>query len=57
VWVIQPEVRKTSDDKASAASQRTSIFIATDESKDIVKIKTRVGIGALTLRLVKYVKE
>ncbi|WP_419661382.1 putative protein DUF3108 [Desulfosarcina variabilis str. Montpellier] len=57
VWVIQPEVRKIGDDKPSSASQRTRIFIAADESKDILKIKTRVGIGTVTLRLVKYMEK
>lgn len=57
VWVIQPEVRKIGEDKASSTSQKTRIFIAADDSKDILKIKTRVGIGTVTLRLVKYMEK
>lgn len=57
VWVIQPEVRRTTSDKTSPAAQNTRIYIAADESKDIVKIKTKVDIGTVTLRLVKYMEE
>ena len=57
VWIIRPGIRKTTRDKASPIGRRTRIFIAADESKDIVKIKTNVGIGAVTLRLVKYLVE
>jgi len=57
VWVIQPAVRKTTDTKPSSAVRKTRIFIAADESKDIVKIETEPGIGTVTLRLVRFLAQ
>jgi hypothetical protein len=57
VWVIQPLIRKTTDTKSSSAGRKTRIFIAADESKDIVKIETEPGIGTVTLRLVRYLEQ
>jgi hypothetical protein len=57
VWVIQPGIRKNTETKSSSASQKTRIFIAADESRDIVKIETEPGIGTVTLRLVKYLEQ
>ena len=54
VWVIQPGVRKSTETKPSPVSQKTRIFIAADESRDIVKIETQPGIGSVTLKLLKY---
>jgi len=54
VWVIRPGIRKTSAAEPSPVSQKTRVFIAADESKDVVKIETEPGIGTVTLRLVKY---
>ncbi|WP_319524536.1 DUF3108 domain-containing protein [uncultured Desulfosarcina sp.] len=56
VWVIQPGIRKSTETELSSVSQKTRIFIAADESRDIVKIKTQPGIGTVTLRLVKYLE-
>ena len=52
VWVIRPGIRKTTAAAPSPVSQKTRIFIAADESKDVVKIETEPGIGTVTLRLV-----
>ena len=57
VWVVQPWIRKTTDAKPSSAARKTRIFIAADESKDIVKVKTESGIGTVTLRLVQYLEQ
>jgi hypothetical protein len=57
VWVIQPLIRKTTDTKSSSAGRKTRIFIAADDSKDIVKIETEPGIGTVTLRLVRYLEQ
>ena len=56
VWVIQPGIRKSTETQPSSVSQKTRVFIAADESRDIVKIKTQPGIGTVTLRLVKYLE-
>jgi len=57
VWVIQPEIRKTTETKPSSIARKTRIFIAADESKDIVKIETEPGIGTVTLRLVRFLDQ
>lgn len=57
VWVIQPTARKIKNAKPSSKVQKTRIFIAADESRDIVKIETEPGIGTVTLRLVRYSKQ
>ena len=57
IWVIRPGVRKTTEEKSSSVAQKTLIFIAADESKDIVKIETEPGIGTVTLRLVKFLEK
>lgn len=57
VWVVQPRVRKSTKSQPSSVSQKTRIFIAADESRDIVKIKAQPRIGTVTLRLVKYLEK
>jgi hypothetical protein len=57
VWVIQPSIRKITEEKPSSSSLNTRVFIAADESKDIVKIKTEPGVGTVTLRLVRYLEQ
>jgi hypothetical protein len=54
VWVIQPGIRKSTRDEPYEIHEKTRIYIAADESKDIVKIKSQPGIGTVTLRLVRY---
>lgn len=54
VWVIRPDVRKKTEDRKSSVHHETRIYISADESKDIVKIKSKPGIGTVKLRLVKY---
>lgn len=53
-WVIRPGVRKQGEDKERAIYARTRIYISADEHKDLVKIKTQLGIGTVKLSLVKY---
>lgn len=55
VWVIQPFFRKLTDETPSSRKHR--IFIAADESKDIVKVESQPGIGTVTLRLVRYLEQ
>lgn len=57
VWVIQPWIRKTTETGPSSPARKTTIFIAADDSKDIVKIETESGIGTVTLRLVRYLEQ
>ena len=57
VWVIQPWIRKTTDTEMAPIARKTEIYIAADESKDIVKIETEPGIGTVTLRLVRYLEQ
>ena len=54
VWVILPRIRETTEAEPSAVSQKTRVFIAADDSRDIVKIETEPGIGTVTLELVRY---
>jgi hypothetical protein len=54
VRVIQRPIRKTTESKSSSVARKTRIFIAADESKDIVKIETEPGIGTVTLRMVRF---
>lgn len=56
VWVIQPRIQRTTEDKPSSVARKTRIFIAADESKDIVKVETEPGIGTVTLRLMRYLE-
>lgn len=57
VWVIQPGIRKTTKTEPYRVHEKTRIYIAADESKDIVKIKSQPGIGTVKLRLVKYIEK
>ncbi|BCS96349.1 hypothetical protein DSLASN_19810 [Desulfoluna limicola] len=56
VWVIRPTVVKRDDGKESSGGENTLMYLSADESKDIIKIKTKLGIGSVELRLVKYVE-
>lgn len=57
VWVIQPGIRKTTKEEPYRVHEKTRIFIAADESKDIVKISSQPGIGTVKLRLVKFLEK
>lgn len=57
VWVIQPGIRKTTKEEPYRMHEKTRIYIAADESKDIVKIKSQPGIGTVKLRLVKFIEK
>ena len=56
VWVIRPSVIKIGDDKESSGQENTLLYLSADESKDIIKLKSKLGIGSVELRLVKYVQ-
>lgn len=56
VWVIRPAVVKRDDSKESSGGENTLMYLSADESKDLIKIRTKLGIGSVELRLVKYVE-
>lgn len=56
VWVIRPTVIKRAAGKESSGGENTLMYLSADESKDLIKIKTKLGIGSVELRLVKYVE-
>lgn len=57
VWVIRPLFRKLTDEAPPSPSKKNRIFIAADESKDIIKVESQPGIGTVTLRLVRYIEQ
>lgn len=54
VWVIKPSARKVSEEGKESLHEDTLVYLSVDESKDLVKVKTKLGIGDVKLRLVKY---
>lgn len=56
VWVIRPGAVRLADGKKYSDRKNTLLYLSADESRDIIKIKTKPGIGSVKLRLVKYVQ-
>jgi len=56
VWVIRPTSRKVGGNESSFTHENTRVYLSADKSKDIVKVKSKLGIGSVKLRVVKYTK-
>lgn len=57
VWIIKPSAGKVSEEGKESLHEDTLVYLSIDESKDLVKVKTRLGIGDVKLRLVKYLEQ
>jgi hypothetical protein len=54
-WIIRPHVLKLGDPNAKPRHTNARIYLSADESRDLLKIKTDIGIGgALVWELVYY---
>jgi hypothetical protein len=51
-WVIRPSVLKLGDPNAKPRHTKAHIYLSADESRELLKIKTDIGMGALVWKLV-----
>lgn len=54
VWVISPMAYKTSEKPTSGTKGKILVYLAADESRDLIRIKIDVGFSIVKLHLVKY---
>ena len=57
VWIVQPTSSKIFEDTETFSHTDTLVYLSADESKDLVKVKTKLGIGSVKLRLVNYLEK
>ena len=55
-WVIQPTFRRLNEEDSTFTHEDTLVYLSADESKDIIKVKSKLGIGTVKLRFVKYMQ-
>ena len=53
-WVIRPGVLKQNDPDAKTKHSEARVYLSADESRDLLKIKTNIGLGAVKMKLIRY---
>ena len=53
-WVIRPGAHNLDNPKAETTYSKTRIYLSADESRDLLKIKTKLGFGTIKMTLVEY---
>lgn len=53
-WVIRPGVLKQNDPNAKTRHSEARLYLSADESRDLLKIRTKVGLGTVKMKLLRY---
>jgi len=53
-WVIRPGVLKQNDPNATTKHSKARVYLSADKSRDLLKIKTNIGLGTVKMKLIKY---
>lgn len=53
-WVIRPGVLKQNDPDAKTRHSKARVYLSADESRDLLKIRTKIGIGTVKMKLLRY---
>jgi len=53
-WVIRPGVLKQNDPDAKTKHSEARVYLSADESRDLLKIKTKIGLGTVKMKLLRY---
>jgi hypothetical protein len=53
-WVIRPGVLKQNDPNAKTRHSEARVYLSADESRDLLKIRTKVGLGTVKMKLLRY---
>lgn len=56
-WVIRPSARKIGSSKKKSVTGKTKLYLSADESRDVLKIKTRLRFGDFVLKLKHFQPE
>ena len=53
-WVIRPGVLKQNDPNAKTRHSEARVYLSADASRDLLKVKTNVGLGTVKMKLIAY---
>jgi len=53
-WVIRPSVLKQNDPNAEIRHSKARVYLSADKSRDLLKIKTNIGLGTVKMKLIRY---
>lgn len=53
-WVIRPGVLKQNDPNAKTRHSKARVYLSADKSRDLLKIKTNIGLGTVKMKLIRY---
>ncbi len=53
-WVIRPGVLKQNDPNAKTRHSGARVYLSADTSRDLLKIKTKIGLGTVKMKLLRY---
>ncbi len=53
-WVIRPGVLKQNDPDAKTRHSKARVYLSADESRDLLKIKSKIGFGTVKMKLLRY---
>jgi len=56
VWVIRPLIEKIPKDSKPSPKRDMDVYLSADESRDLIRIKVKLGFGSVKLHLVKYLE-
>jgi len=56
-WIIRPTVKNLNKPKSKPRHRSTRIYLSTDESRDLLKMKSRTLVGPVKLELERFVAQ
>ena len=56
-WVLRPSARNFDDPNAEPKYNETRVYLTADQSRDLLKIRSKLGFGTMRMKLIEYVPE
>jgi hypothetical protein len=56
-WIIRPSVKNLNKPKSKPRHSSTRIYLSTDESRDLLKMKSRTLVGPVKVELERFVAQ
>lgn len=56
-WVLRPSARDFDDPNAEPKYNETRVYLTADRSRDLLKIRSKLGFGTRRMKLMEYTPE